>query len=77
MFKHVWSLNKGCVVETMPHTLRKFREWLHALSGDNAYERYLAHWQLHNHAHETLPLDRKAFYETEQQRKWSGISRCC
>ncbi|MBM2829684.1 MAG: cstA [Gammaproteobacteria bacterium] len=56
---------------------RLLRQWLCALSGDDAYECYLAHWQLHNHAYETRPLDRKEFYQMEQQRKWSGINRCC
>lgn len=77
MFKPGWHLNKDRVTAAMHHALRKVRQWLRALSGDDAYERYLAHWQLHNHAHETRPLDRKAFYQMEQQRKWSGISRCC
>jgi uncharacterized short protein YbdD (DUF466 family) len=47
------------------------------LSGDDAYERYLAHWQTH-HAHEGgQPLDRKSFFKYEQARKWDGVRRCC
>ncbi|MBI4005522.1 MAG: YbdD/YjiX family protein [Gammaproteobacteria bacterium] len=61
----------------MRHTLRNIWQWLRTLSGDNAYEHYLVHWQQHHHAQETQPLDRKAFYEIEQQHKWSGINRCC
>ena len=46
------------------------------LVGDDAYERYLAHWY-RQHADESLPLDRKAFFKMEQERKWNGIRRCC
>jgi uncharacterized short protein YbdD (DUF466 family) len=45
------------------------------LTWDDAYERYLAH---HAQAHAgAQPLSRRAFYLSEQQRKWSGVSRCC
>lgn len=46
------------------------------LTGDDAYERYLAHRQS-QHAEESVPLDRKAFFKAEQERKWNGIRRCC
>ena len=48
--------------------------WLRAVSGDDAYERYLTH---HARTHAGPPLSRKAFYEEREQRKWSGVSRCC
>jgi uncharacterized short protein YbdD (DUF466 family) len=48
--------------------------WLRALSGDDAYERYLAH---HAGAHEGTPLSRRAFYAEREAAKWGGISRCC
>ena len=48
--------------------------WLRALSGDDAYERYLKH---HARAHAGPPLSRRAFYEEREARKWSGVSRCC
>ncbi|HVS75663.1 MAG TPA: YbdD/YjiX family protein [Steroidobacteraceae bacterium] len=48
--------------------------WLRAVSGDDAYERYLTH---HARAHEGPPLDRRAFYADRERRKWSGVSRCC
>jgi len=55
--------------------LSAFWHWLRAVSGDDAYERYLAH---HASAHgNAAPLSRRAFYEAELQRKWSGINRCC
>jgi uncharacterized short protein YbdD (DUF466 family) len=41
----------------------------------DAYCRYVAH-HLASHPREP-PLNRRDFYLREQQRKWSGISRCC
>lgn len=58
--------------------MKFLKEWLRVLrrlSGDDAYERYLEHHRRH-HAQELL-LDRRAFYIDEQQRKWSGVKRCC
>jgi uncharacterized short protein YbdD (DUF466 family) len=48
---------------------------IRSLATDDAYERYLAH---HSAAHAgTRPLGRRDFYLSEQQRKWTGVSRCC
>lgn len=48
---------------------------LRELSGDDAYERYLAH---HAAIHPgAAPLDRAAFFREEQKRKWEGVRRCC
>jgi uncharacterized short protein YbdD (DUF466 family) len=45
------------------------------LATDDAYERYLAH---HRGTHPgQTPLDQRTFYLREQQRKWSGVKRCC
>jgi uncharacterized short protein YbdD (DUF466 family) len=45
------------------------------LSGDDGYERYLAH---HSASHpNTMPLARSAWFVHEQQQKWSGVKRCC
>ncbi|HVY23545.1 MAG TPA: YbdD/YjiX family protein [Steroidobacteraceae bacterium] len=48
------------------------------ISGDDAYERYVQHYQQH-HADDGshAMLDRRAFYLAEQQRKWNGVKRCC
>jgi uncharacterized short protein YbdD (DUF466 family) len=57
--------------------LRLLELWklLRTLASDDAYERYLAH---HRHAHAgATPLSRREFYLGEQQRKWTGVSRCC
>jgi uncharacterized short protein YbdD (DUF466 family) len=50
---------------------RSFR----TLVGDDAYEKYCEHHHCH-HVNEPL-LDRRAFYLKNQQKKWTGINRCC
>ncbi len=57
--------------------LRAFWQCLRRLSGDDAYERYLTHWQEKHAGSEARPLSRHAFFRAEQERKWSGIKRCC
>ena len=55
--------------------MKKLWRLIRRLSGDDAYERYLAHLRA---AHpERIPLDRKAFFREEQERKWNGVRRCC
>jgi len=58
-------------------TLRRAWAYLRELTGDDAYERYLAHWRLHHAADGGVPLDRAAFVREEQRRKWEGVRRCC
>jgi uncharacterized short protein YbdD (DUF466 family) len=48
---------------------------LRQLSQDDAYERYVAHHAAQHAGSE--PLSAREFYLREQQRKWSGVSRCC
>lgn len=58
-------------------TLKQIWNIARRLSGDDAYERYLAHWREH-HAHDGgQPLSRQAFFKAEQERKWNGVRRCC
>jgi len=45
------------------------------LSGDDAYERYIA--QHATNYPDTTPLARKDFFLYQQQQKWRGIQRCC
>lgn len=47
------------------------------ISGDDAYERYLAHWQTHHAGEGAKPLSRAQFFKADQARKWEGIRRCC
>ena len=59
----------------MSQRLRELWKLLRALATDDAYEKYLAH---HAQAHAGgKPLSRREFYLGEQQRKWTGVSRCC
>jgi uncharacterized short protein YbdD (DUF466 family) len=50
-------------------------QWLRRLSGDDAYDQYLAH-QLEAHA-DRQPMTRAEFYVIRENGKWSGVSRCC
>jgi uncharacterized short protein YbdD (DUF466 family) len=57
--------------------LRKVWAAVREVTGDDAYERYLAHWRTQHAAEGGAPLDRAAFFREEQQRKWHGVRRCC
>lgn len=60
----------------MSGTLRAVWRALRALTGDDAYERYLRHRQA-RHPGEAC-LDRKAFYLDDQRRRYgAGVRRCC
>ena len=50
------------------HTLRE-------LTGDDAYERYRSHVSA-RHPGEPV-ITRRAFCRDAEQRKWSGVNRCC
>lgn len=59
--------------------LNMFWQRVRQLSGDDAYERYLAHYNEH-HAQqpgEAAPLTRADFFKQWQDQKWTGIKRCC
>ena len=68
----------------LPHTLRPriiswgSRLWraLRRITGDDAYSRYLTHFESH-HAGDGTPLSQKAFTAQELERRWNGIKRCC
>jgi uncharacterized short protein YbdD (DUF466 family) len=55
------------------------RGWaaLRELSGDDAYDRYIAHWHARHAASAEAPLDRREFFKENQRRKWEGVKRCC
>jgi uncharacterized short protein YbdD (DUF466 family) len=59
------------VTELLKRAWRTLRE----VSGDDAYERYLAHRR--SHAATDPPLSRAEFFRAEQRRKWDGVKRCC
>ena len=73
------SPKNGCGIRPMSRImpqLKRLRRLIRILTGEDTYERYLAHWRDH-HGGDGVPLDRKAFYKQQQERKWSGINRCC
>jgi uncharacterized short protein YbdD (DUF466 family) len=60
------------------------------LSGDDAYERYLQHYAEHHARHQVDQLaagqseqvidpllTKEAFFKEWQDKKWSGVTRCC
>jgi len=50
-------------------------QYLREVSGDDAYERYIAH-QLIAHPGQAV-LTRTQFFRKRQDEKWSKVSRCC
>jgi uncharacterized short protein YbdD (DUF466 family) len=54
---------------------RIFWQAIRELSGDNGYERYLAHHAAVHYG--KLPLSRSVWFAHRQQQKWSGVNRCC
>ena len=61
----------------MTKWLQRFWAALREVSGDDAYERYLAHLCARPEAQSHAPLTRAAFFAAEQCRKWDGVRRCC
>ena len=56
-------------------SLHRFWQTIRQLSGDDAYERYLAH---HAACHaEIPPLSRREYFRHSEEKKWGGIRRCC
>jgi uncharacterized short protein YbdD (DUF466 family) len=49
--------------------------WLRRLSGDDAYDRYIAHQRAAHADHRTMT--RAEFYAHRENDKWSGVNRCC
>lgn len=49
------------------------------LSGDDAYERYLAHYATHHAPQPDAPppLSRAEFFKRWQDQQWQGVKRCC
>jgi len=59
----------------MLHWLGAAWRYLRAVSGDDAYERYLVHHAAH-HGRDPV-VTRKVFFCERQRQKWTGVSRCC
>jgi len=45
------------------------------VSGDDAYERYLAH--LASAHADAAPMNRAEYFRMRQDEKWNRITRCC
>jgi uncharacterized short protein YbdD (DUF466 family) len=59
----------------MIQRLREIMALLRRLSGDDAYERFVAH-RCALHPGEPVP-SRREFWRSEVDRKWQGVTRCC
>ncbi len=57
------------------YVFKRVWRYIRHASGDDAYERYLLHCEIYHP--EQIPLNRKAFFKQEQERKWEGVKRCC
>jgi len=63
------------LVTGIRHGLRQAWRFLRQASGDDAYDRYLAHMK---RAHPDKPvMSRGAYFRARQDQRWNGISRCC
>ena len=55
--------------------LKQVWQYVRQVSGDDAYERYLAH---HRQAHTgEAPMTQEQHFKKHQEEKWSKVSRCC
>lgn len=62
--------------------VKNFWSTIRRLSGDDAYEQYLLHYQQHQSdvadgEDLPLPLSREEFFKQWQDKKWQGVKRCC
>lgn len=59
--------------------LKKFWASVRQLSGDDAYERYLAQHALRQECGcaSSGPMTKAEFFRQWQDAKWQGIKRCC
>lgn len=48
---------------------------LRGVTGDDAYEKYLAHMRANRP--EEQPMDARAFYRAQMEQKWSCMNGCC
>jgi uncharacterized short protein YbdD (DUF466 family) len=60
-------------------SLKIFWSSVRQLSGDDAYERYLQHYAEHhqNDLGAEPPYTKEVFFKEWQDKKWTGVKRCC
>lgn len=69
----------------MLNRLKSLWQSIRQLSGDDAYERYLAHFAEYHAGGEhdasdgaaSIPLSKEDFFKQWQDEKWKGVKRCC
>lgn len=66
-------------LQQVSHASKQCWQKIRQLSGDDAYERYLAHYAAHHAAQPDAmpPLSRADFFKRWQDEKWQGVKRCC
>lgn len=62
-------------MKTIQAGWRRLWAGLRALTGDDAYDRYLNHVRARHPG--MAPLDRESFYAAELDRRWKQVNRCC
>ena len=66
---------EGAPLTGIRRWLKEGWRFLRQVSGDDAYERYLAHM---TSAHPAQPvMTRGAYFRSRQEQRWNRISRCC
>jgi uncharacterized short protein YbdD (DUF466 family) len=61
--------------------LKNFWAKVRQLSGDDAYDRYLQHYAEYHQdglgGQTEPPLSKEEFFKDWQDKKWTGVKRCC
>jgi uncharacterized short protein YbdD (DUF466 family) len=57
--------------------LKKLWWWLRQITGEAAYENYLAHRRMSPQDSNIATMTREQFYADSLHRKYSTINRCC
>ena len=64
--------------------LKTLWQMVRRLSGDDAYEQYLKHYEEHHQGDDAVAdqttetmLSREEFFKQWQDKKWKGVKRCC
>jgi uncharacterized short protein YbdD (DUF466 family) len=63
------------MTEALRNLCRSGWRFVREVTGDDAYERYLAH---HRQAHsDEPPMSQDEYFRFRLAQKWSRVSRCC
>ena len=61
---------------TMVDIARSVRWYVHSVMGDNAYEKYVRHQQLH-HPDAPIPTEREFWRQKHEDAERNPKTRCC